>query len=358
MILASSVTKDFGLGRSRVGRSRGSVRAVAQLDLEVGAGEILGIVGPVGAGKSTVGLLLSGRLTPDSGTVSFHGADLARAGRRQRTSLRDDLEIVRPGTGHLPARRSVGEVLKAALARGADRGPATGRLEPTELLAEVGLAESVADVLVGRLTAQERGMVEFARVVASRPALVVVDQPDESVSAEQWAVGVDRLLRLSEDGTALVILAEALDDVVPRCERVAIMYAGSVIEILGREDLPAAALHPYSHTLLAASFPEAIRSTTAVEREPLEPDQGRGGCVYRNRCFRPQARCASEVPQLSRPLGSTHPVACHFPEVPIPGASGPSLRPEPDAAAGTAEGSAAPAGRGSTEPTGREFAEG
>jgi oligopeptide/dipeptide ABC transporter ATP-binding protein len=261
--------------------------------------------------------------------------------------VRDELQVVLGGSDDLPGRRSVREVLAAALASGATRGGPADPQSPAELMAEVGLEGSLSDSAVGKLTAHQRALVGLARAVALRPALIVCDQLDTMLADERTLV-VDRLLRLRDEaGTALVILARDLADSVPPCDRVVVMYLGCVMEILDRDDLPAAALHPFTHALaLPVGSAGPSGSGVVLKGVPLAPAERPTGCVFRTRCFRAQGRCADEVPELTRPLGSTHPVACHFPERIAQGAQG---RP---ADVEAAEDLASP------EPTARDFAQG
>lgn len=347
VITASGLVKDFRLPRGRLGRAGGPMRAVDGVTLEIAPGEVLGLVGPAGAGKTSVGLMLAGRIAPDAGTVRFNGADLQQVGRRERAAVRDELQVVGGRSDDLPGRRSVREVLASALASGATRGAAAEDQDPAELLAEVGLEAALADSSVGKLTGPQRALVAVARSVALRPALVVCDQLEDAVSADQRTLVVDRLLRLRDEvGTALLILARDLADVVPLCDRVVVMYLGSVMEVLDRDDLSAAALHPFTHALALAGSAGPSASSPVMKGEPPAPGKRPTGCVFRTRCFRAQGRCADEAPQLTRPLGSTHPVACHFPERMAQGEHG--TRPDSEAASGL----------GSPEPTARDFAEG
>ncbi len=346
MITAADLVKDFQSPRGRLGRRGGPVRAVEGLNLEIMPGEVVGLVGPAGAGKSTVGRMLAGRLVPDAGVVSYNGSDLQRVGRRSRAAVGDELQVVLGGSDELPGRRSVREVLTSALASGATRGDGAGPQDPADLLAEVGLEASLAESAVGKLTGHQRALVEFARAVALRPALIVCDQRD-TVSADERTRLLDLLLRLRDEaGTALVLLARDLADVGPLCDRVVVMYLGSVMEILDRDDLPAAALHPFTHALALAGAAGPSGSGSILKGELPTPAERPTGCVFRTRCFRAQGRCADEVPELTRPLGSTHPVACHFPE-----------RFGHVAQVRTSD-LEAPAGLASPEPTGRDFAEG
>ncbi len=348
MITAAGLSKDVRLRTRRFGRSGPPIHVVDQVSLEIAPGQVLGIVGPPGSGRTTLGLMLTGRLTPDSGTVRVSGSDLYRRDKRERDEARAQLQIVGEGIEQLPGRRTqVGDVLTAAVAAGEVRGGGAADREPTELLGLVGLDASVAQSRVGALTPRERRLVEVARVLGMRPALVVLDDPLGSGSDE--AMIRHLMLQLHDEcGTALVVVGSSLDDVEGLCDPIIVMYLGSVMEVIEPGDLPLVALHPYTHALVSASRPDAYSTKLVLKGDPPEPGQRPSGCVFRTRCFRAQERCVHEAPQLKRPLGATHAVACHFPEVPIPGP-------------GT-EGAARPdvgrsAGLGSPEPTAREFAE-
>lgn len=344
MITATGVVRDTRLPRGRLARPGRRVRAVDGLNLEISPGELLGIVGPTGAGKATTGLLLTGRLAPDAGTVSYQGADLQGAGRRERGSLREQLQLVGPGADELSRRAVVGEVLAEAVGAGSTRRTVPTAPEPEALLTAIGLDAGLVEQRIGKLTDSQRGRVALARVMALNPALVVLDLGNGSMPSDERDLILEVLLRLrAEVGTAVVVLAPEIAD-VSTCDAILVMYLGRVVEVLDATDLPDESLHPYTHALLAVGSGVSSSAQSTLKGRPLAPGQRPSGCVFRTRCFKAQDLCADQTPQLSRPLGSTHPVACHFPQrwaASAAGSSGP----------GAADGDR-------PEPTAQEFAEG
>ncbi len=350
MIRAAGLSKDVRRPRGRLGRSGPVVRAVEAVDLELDAGEIVGIVGPTGSGRTTLGLLLTGRLTPDAGTLHVAGTDIHSLTRDERRAQRDQLQLVGDAGDELPGRRTlVADVLGAAIEAGAARGSGEGEFDPAELLALVGLEPDVLAARVGALTPRQRRLVAAARVVARRPSLVVLDDPvgagedDDSVRIREVMLRLRR-----EQRTAVVVVASSLEDVLDLCDRILVMYLGAVMEVLEPSDIPAAALHPFTHALISAADAGAYSTRVVLKGDAPDPVERPTGCVLHPRCFRAQERCVSESPQLAQPLGATHLVACHFPEIPVRGSLPQEIEPVPDVGE--------PA-LGSVEPTAREFAE-
>lgn len=350
MITAEGLSKDARLPRGRFGRSGAPVRVVDQVSIQIAAGQVIGIVGHPHSGRTTLGRLLTGRLVPDAGTLTVSGTDVHRLAKRETAQVCQQLQILGDGAQQLPGGRTlVAAALGAASAAGAARGEFGPALEPGELLAQVGLDPDLGQARLGALTPRQRRLVAAARVVALRPSLVVLDDPVGSGRDEDSELIRRLMLRLREEqGAALVLVGSSLDDVPPWCDRVLVMYLGSVMEVLEPSEIPDAALHPYTHALISAADPGAFPARLALKGDPPEPGDRPSGCVFRTRCFRAQERCADEVPQLTQPLGATHPVACHFPELPARGSQPADVPPPPaDAVPGR-----------SPEPTGREFAEG
>ena len=342
--------------RAGVLRRRGGViRVVNGLDLEVGAGDLLWLVGPPGEGAAEAGLLLTGDLSPTAGSLEFEGRDLSAVrGRRRARTRRRLVRLDMVAAASLDPRRTAADIVAEAAAGSARSVTAVHRAEAADLLATLGVSADSAAARTAALTDGDRHLVDAARVVALRPR-VVVYRPSSIIGLDDDPVWVALTGLRATSATALVVVSEGLPPALAAEDRALVFCGGRVVEVLRSGDL-AHPLHPYTIALrgrVAAQPTPAAAEGRSGRRSEL----GDGGCPYRSECPRAKARCTTEVPRLSRPLGATHDVACHFPEDPrrpqaVEGlyGSGPVL------GGGGGNGDTLPPQ--SDEPTAREFAEG
>jgi peptide/nickel transport system ATP-binding protein len=214
--------------------------------------------------------------------------------------------------------RVVAEPLRALL--GSTRREIRDRV--MELLAEVGLPESVADKRVDELSGGQRQRVAIARAVAVRPTMIVADEPTSALDVSVQGQVMNVLLRLQREfGLTYLFISHNLSLVLSVADRVGVMYAGAIVEVGPAALIATGSAHPYTAALLAANpDPDAVRDGfESSGRGPGQPERppapgDRRGCRFRHRCPLAQDRCASEAPPL-RSLGGDRQVACHFPLV-------------------------------------------
>jgi peptide/nickel transport system ATP-binding protein len=298
--------------------------AVDHISLELRKREVFGLVGETGSGKSTMGRLIGKLEEPTGGTVTFEGTDLAglRGHRKDRDFRRKVQMIFQDPYASIDPRftvqRVVAEPLHALL--GGTRQEIRDRV--VELLAEVGLPESVADKRADELSGGQRQRVAIARAVAVRPALIVADEPTSALDVSVQGQVMNVLLKLQREfGLTYLFISHNLNLVLAVADRVGVMYLGAVVESGPAGLIAAAPAHPYTAALLAANpdpdavhdgFDSADRAAGTRDRLPARAD--RGGCRFRHRCALAAERCATEAPPL-RSLGGDRQVACHFPLV-------------------------------------------
>ncbi len=303
-----------------IGR-RSVTRAVEGVDLTIAPRETLGLVGESGSGKTTLGRMLLHLLPPTAGRVHFDGVALDALDGAALRTLRRRMQIVfQDPYGSLNPRMRVGAAVAEPLevhrvARGAD-----ARRRADDLLAEVGLDPVMAARFPHELSGGQRQRVAIARALALRPEFVVLDEPvaalDVSVQAQ-----VLRLLTELRDTHGLTYLFIAHDLAVVRhlAHRVAVMYAGRLVEVAETAALYGDARHPYTHALLAAvpvPDPARPRPRVALRGDMGTAQTATGGCPFRARCLHParDERCTTEVPAL-RSVGDAHLAACHYGDV-------------------------------------------
>jgi oligopeptide/dipeptide ABC transporter ATP-binding protein len=303
-------------GRRAFARRGPPVRAVDGVSLDIAAGEALGLVGESGSGKSTLGRAIL-RLQPaTAGAVRFEGRDLLALTREELRALRRRMQMIfqDPG-GALDPRRTAGEAIAEGLVIHRRVPAAEIPARVAALLAEVGLDAGAAGRRPHEFSGGQRQRIGVARALAVDPAFLVCDEPVSALDVSVRAQVVNLLGALRRNrGLAMLFIAHDLAVVRQVAARIAVMYAGRIVELGGTEALLATPRHPYTQALRSAApvadpAPRPGRIVLPGEAPSLSAPPS--GCPFHPRCFHPgrDARCTAERPEL-RPVGPVL-VACH-----------------------------------------------
>jgi oligopeptide/dipeptide ABC transporter ATP-binding protein len=289
------------------------VRAVSNVSLTVERGEILGVVGESGCGKSTTAKMLLGLLTPDAGEVIFDGVPLRGLSGARLRALRARLQVVpqNPQTSlnpRLTVRSSIEFNLRAHRVERARR-----RTIVTELLERVGLTASHAQRFPHELSGGQLQRVAIARALATSPELVICDEAVSALDKSVQAQVLNLLAGLQRDlGVAFLFISHDLGVVEHISDRVAVMYLGRVVEEAAAKDLWAQPRHPYTRALLSAT-PGRGQQRIVLSGDLPNPADPPSGCGFRTRCPEAVDACAQAWPPLTA-VAEEHAAACvHVP---------------------------------------------
>jgi oligopeptide/dipeptide ABC transporter ATP-binding protein len=310
------LVKHFPVRRGIFGGVNGQVRAVDGVSFEVRQGEVLGLVGESGCGKTTTGRCILRLIEPTAGEIRFDGVDITHLPRRRLRPLRRQMQIIfQDPFSSLNPRLSVGSMLAEPLAiHGIARG-ARARERVAELLELVGLSPEHARRYPHEFSGGQRQRLGVARALAVEPRLIVADEPvsalDVSIRAQILNLLQDLQRRL---GLTYLFVAHDLAVVEHISDRVAVMYLGRIVEVADAASLYASPRHPYTVALLSAipvPDPDRPRERVVLEGDVPSPVHPPAGCRFHPRCPMARERCRREDPELLQ-VAPGHLSACHF----------------------------------------------
>ena len=306
----------FQLRQGILQRRAGTIKAVDGVSFELGAQEVMGLVGESGCGKTTVGRALLRLYDPTGGEVLFHRedgswVDVAKIGRKEMKELRKEMRMIfQDPFSSLNPRLTVRDIIAEPLVI---HGTASGdeiTARVAELMESVGLKPAYMGRYPHEFSGGQRQRIGVARTLALNPRLIVADEPVSALDVSVQAQVLNLLQSLKDElRLTFIFISHDLSVVEHICDRIAVMYVGKLVELAPTDELLRNPKHPYTEALVSAvppADPLIKMERIILEGDVPSPANPPSGCVFHPRCRYAQDICREQVP----PLVDIGPGAC------------------------------------------------
>ena len=308
------LVKHFPLGKGFMTKAKGWIKAVDGVTFDVSHGEIFGLVGESGCGKTTLGRLILRLIEPSNGQIKFKGQNIFALNPNDLNSLRRRMQIIfQDPYSSLDPRMKIYSIVTEPLRANQSLTRNQQKEAALEVLKKVGLKAADLNKYPHEFSGGQRQRIGIARSLCVRPELIVADEPVSALDVSIQAQVINLMIDLKEEfNLSYVFISHDLSVVQHICDRIAVMYLGTIVEQAATRDFSRAPRHPYTQALLqAVLLPDPRRKVNSFAMEgdvpnPIDPPKG---CAFHPRCLYRFEQCSVEKPSLVE-AAPGHFVAC------------------------------------------------
>ena len=309
-----------GILDSVLGREAQHVKAVDGVSFNIRRGEVFGLAGESGSGKTTIGRLIVGLETLTEGSVTIDGIDISTLSAEELRKMRKKMQVMfQDPTASLNPRMTIKEAVLHPLKIHFPDEVESHKTRVEEMLEKVGLtpASYFLEKYPHQISGGQRQRVVIARALITDPNLILADEPIAMADVSVRALLLDLMLDLKKSlNLTYIFITHDLATAKYICDRIGILYLGRLVEIADLREMYAQPLHPYTQALLAAvpvPDPHQRRTEEMPKGEIPNPINPPSGCRFHPRCPYAQPVCSEDEPEL-REMQPGHLVSCHFAE--------------------------------------------
>jgi len=316
LVTINNVKKYFPIDIGIFRKTKEFVYAVDDINLILNSGDIVGLVGESGCGKTTLAKCILYLIKPTSGKIVFDGLNLKNLNKKELRKLRSKMQIIfQDPFSSLNPRITIKETLSEPfeIHKIIDKREINERV--ISLLQNVGLTEDHLYRFPHEFSGGQRQRIAIARAIALNPKLLVLDEPTSSLDVSVQARILNLFKRIQKDmNLTYLFISHDFSVINFMCKKINVMYLGKIVESASSQEIIKEAKHPYTRALISAiprPNPHIATDIIFLEGDPPSPVNLPGGCRFNPRCKFAKPICKKSEPKLKE-TGHNHFVACHL----------------------------------------------